>query len=313
MSNDLLPPEEQFWVRYSGRNEFPLSSTIAAVLHLSVVALMLFGAFSIFDRNDRLVVPLEPIAYDDGGGQRGQDNEPLKGTHVSGEVTGDVTPSFEQPKLNQPLEKPIETPPEVAVRLPDEGGDVPMPVSHRVNQPLQKIGKILKGTPDGVTQKGTGTRGDGPGNGGRILTEKEKRQYRWTMLFRTSDVRDYLRQLNALGAILGIQRKDKSLALIKDLSHRPVQLQGASQHPDRIFWMDDNPQSAAAVATELQLSETPWRIIAYFPDSLEQQLLEKELAFGRRFGRKTEDSIRETKFDVSFRGGQVRLEVVEQK
>jgi hypothetical protein len=56
-----------------------------------------------------------------------------------------------------------------------------------------------------------------------------------------------------------------------------------------------------------------WRMIAFFPESLEKQLLEKELLYGKGFGRKSEDEIKETRFRVEIRYGQVKITVAEQQ
>jgi hypothetical protein len=76
--------------------------------------------------------------------------------------------------------------------------------------------------------------------------------------------------------------------------------------------MDDNPDSVRAMTSELQLETRPWRVIAFFPEWVEKKLLERELAYGKSFGRNTEESIRETKFRVEFRGTEPRFTVVEQ-
>ena len=83
--------------------------------------------------------------------------------------------------------------------------------------------------------------------------------------------------------------------------------------PGRIFWMDDNPESVRAMATELQLDMRPWRIIAFFPAWVEKKLLERELAYGKSYGRNTEEMIKETKFRVEFRGTEPRFTVIEQR
>lgn len=311
MDQQLLPAE-CFWHRYSRNYELPLSGIVSAMLHTGTLAALLLGVLSLFGDQQNSAVSIDVVAINEGGGQEGHDTEPLLGSHPSGEVTDVVAPRFEPPNLTDAAAKAnVPMPSMPTLQLPDESGD--LLVSKTPSRPLPRLAPLLKGSPDGTAKKGSGTPGKGPGRGGRILTEREKRQYRWTMLFRTADARDYLRQLQALGAILGVQQKDQNIALITDLSRRPVNLQRAEKHPDRIFWMDDNPQSVAGMAAELRLQTVPWRIIAYFPESLENRLLAKELEYGRRHGRKTESAIRETKFQITFRAGETRLEVVDQK
>lgn len=314
MNHPVLPPDERFWNRYSKNHELPLSGFVSAGLHLGALALLLFGVLALFGRKDS-AISFDVVTIDEPGGQQGHDAEPLKGVLPSGEVGGVVATRHEQPSVADASQRPDVVPPTPpTIVLPPEGSDLPVPKPATANRPLPRLAPLLRGSPDGIATKGSGTPGQGPGKvGGRILTEREKRQYRWTMLFRHSDVRDYVRQLQALGAILGVQHRDKRIELINDLSRRPVSLETATQDPDRIFWMDDHPPSVASLATELQLRKMPWRFIAYFPEALEQRLLERELAYGRSFGRNSEAAIHETKFEVTFRSGQARIEVVEQK
>lgn len=316
MNEELAPPDERFWFRYSRHHELPLSGVVSAVLHIGTLALLLLGVFSLFGNGDPPAVPMELVDYDEGGGQGGKDDQPLLGVHPGGDVTDIVAERHEQPNIQDAGQKlDVPKPVEPIVKLPDEAGDIVVPRNPNIQQPLPKLAPLLKGSPEGTTTKGTGTKGDGTSaypKGGKLDVHK-KRQIRWTMSFRTIDVRDYVRQLQALGATIGIQHRDGKIQLVKDLSRRPVELQSASKHPERIFWLDDNPQSVAGMTAELQLTETPWRIIAYFPETLENKLLEKELAYGKRFGRNSEEAIRETRFEIRFRGGQARMEVVEQK
>ena len=72
------------------------------------------------------------------------------------------------------------------------------------------------------------------------------------------------------------------------------------------------PDSVRAMTAELQLSMQPWRVIAFFPEWVEKKLLERELAYGKTYGRNTEESIKETKFRVDFRNGEPRFTVIEQ-
>ena len=61
--------------------------------------------------------------------------------------------------------------------------------------------------------------------------------------------------------------------------------------------MDDNAESVKAMSAELGLSTIPWRLIAFFPDKIEDELAQEKL-YGKSYGRETEDDIRETVFRV---------------
>jgi hypothetical protein len=158
--------------------------------------------------------------------------------------------------------------------------------------------------------KGTGE-GDLEGPGKANIGVREKRQLRWTMVFNTRDGRDYVKQLQALGAIVAIPGPNKEYLVIRDLSKRPVEMQPEDLSKiDRIYWIDDNPQSVESFARELRLKHVPELIAAFFPLQLEQELAEKERRHSRS-GR--EDDILETRFQVRQRGGQYEVVVVSQR
>jgi hypothetical protein len=167
------------------------------------------------------------------------------------------------------------------------------------------------GTGEGGGQgKGSGTgTGDLSGPGQGRMSQREKRQLRWTMIFNTRDGgEDYLRQLRALGAILAIPQDDGQFLVIRDLGKRPAagQIEDISQI-NRIYWVDDKPHSVQPLAFALGLQQRPRVIAAFFPEKLEKELLEKE---ARRF-RGPEDEIHETKFQVMARRGSYEPEVIE--
>jgi hypothetical protein len=115
-----------------------------------------------------------------------------------------------------------------------------------------------------------------------------------------------------LGATVGVQYHDRQIRMLADFTRRPARFDSSDPPRERIFWMDDKPDSVKAMMSELQLKTIPWRVIAFFPESLEKQLLEKELQYGKKFGRNNEDQIQDTTFRITFAGSEPRIEVVEQ-
>src|SRR5436190_24388751 len=51
---------------------------------------------------------------------------------------------------------------------------------------------------------------------------RDKRMGRWVVNFNTKDAEDYLKQLDACGAILGVPDADGKLMVIRDLKMRPA-------------------------------------------------------------------------------------------
>jgi hypothetical protein len=136
------------------------------------------------------------------------------------------------------------------------------------------------------------TAGSGPA---QEKLPQQQRTLRWTLAFDTRDGAEYARQLDALGAILAVPDKADQYRVIRDLKQRPArgEVEDLSKI-QRIFWVDNKPESIRTLAKALQLRPVPDRIIALFPEKVEQELLKKELAYR---GLKEAD-IRQTRFKV---------------
>jgi hypothetical protein len=131
------------------------------------------------------------------------------------------------------------------------------------------------------------------------------------MRFDTRSGNDYLAQLRGLGAYIAVPKdaEGKDYYLIRDLSQKPAKLLDEDvRELQRIFWIDDKPQSVAAIAQALGLREVPSHFVAFMPKELEEKLFKLELKFkGLR-----EDDIFETKFDVVRQGGRYEPRVTSQ-
>ncbi|MCI0463725.1 MAG: TIGR03067 domain-containing protein [Gemmataceae bacterium] len=136
--------------------------------------------------------------------------------------------------------------------------------------------------------------------------QRQQRQLRWTLRFDTRDGRNYLRQLQALGAILAIPDEESQFRVIRDLSQRPAQgkIEEIAQL-NRIYWIDQKPHSVASLSLALGLAAPPRFLVAFFPEKVEQDLLRLELA---HVGRK-EEEIAETHFEVVKKGDGYELKV----
>jgi len=147
-------------------------------------------------------------------------------------------------------------------------------------------------------------RGSGVGDGTGPLNKRGRRLLRWSVNFRTQSGEDYLKQLNGIGAILGVPDKTGKLMIVRNLNERPAKPRYESiRDINRIFWVDDRADSAQAVAAVLQLDVIPSQLIAFFPVEIEQQLVKVELDYGKKYGRTKEEDIKETEFNLSFRQG----------
>src|SRR5262249_45039581 len=137
--------------------------------------------------------------------------------------------------------------------------------------------------------------GGPPGPVGRLQQERTIRQQRWTMIFNTKDGNDYARQLQTLGAMIAVPEAKGRYRLIRDLSQRPAkgQIEDLSKI-DRIYWIDEKPESVKSLSKALGIKPVPKHIVAFFPEKLEEELLSKELAFASR----KEAAIESTQFAI---------------
>jgi hypothetical protein len=340
MNSQLLPPEDCFWEKYSPHFEFSGASIVSVAFHATALILLFMGFFSFLQVKRSAPVEIEPVVIAGGPGKQGNaggnfgspaTGSPFGTSDVSEEMFNrNITP----PRVDAKTVSQINPKPVQPISIPlDERSD-PFRQQSPAPPSVGNLAELLKGAPDGKAkvntgtpgkpgQNGTGTPGngvpggkgygnDGPGSGTATLSMKQRRQLRWTTLFSTVSLRDYLQQLQNLGALVGVQYENREIRMLADFMHRPARLDNSPPPRDRIFWMDDKPESVRAMANELQLKIVPWRIIAFFPESLEKQLLDKELAYGRLYGRNNEDQIQDTTFRITFLGSEPRIEVVEQ-
>ena len=174
--------------------------------------------------------------------------------------------------------------------------------------PLNKLGHGTGSGGGRGTGEGTGT---GAGVGRANLTERQKRILRWTVVFDTQNGKDYLRQLQGLGALLAAPLPEGGWQLYADLknpkAHKKVTSEDLGKI-NQIFWVDDRKSSVAALARALGIKEPPPHVVAFFPEKLEKELLQKE----RKYRGRKEDEIKDTKFKVIQRGGKYEVEVTGQ-
>src|SRR5262249_15227028 len=108
----------------------------------------------------------------------------------------------------------------------------------RLDEILKKLSEkktqgIVAGRGDGGTGTGGGRgKGEGTGTGdakgpgqGRPLTQRERRQARWTISFGRIQGEEYARRLSSLGAVLAVPGSGGKYLIIRDLTERPARPQ----------------------------------------------------------------------------------------
>lgn len=316
-----VPPAEEFWHRYSPHHEFPLSSISSVTLHILVIVLLVLGgwlAIKLGLMSDKTGLPVDAIILERGGG--GGSLNGKEGATGSGDLPELADSKADPTKPINPINLPDL--PETAVdpiKLPDfkdaDGKRVIDPGARNLALEAAKslsedartkiFGSVGdKGGGGDGTGGGTGSgkgkatgSGTGDGQKGKKLSERQKRMLRWTMIFNTRDGNDYATQLDALGAILAVPTTAEcnEFLVIRDLKARPAQ--GKVEDPaalQRIYWIDDKPDSVSGLARALEIKNKPKLIIAFFPTELETKLAKLETDYAGRKG----DDIAETRFDV---------------
>jgi hypothetical protein len=316
------PPEESFWKHYSPHHEFPLSLLSSAMLHALGITLLLLVAFGIilaFKTNHSL--PVDPVRLATGGG--GGSPTGIEGGAGTGRAPEENVTQGEKGEKSSPgedVKRPELTPAqrsEIAMQFNDEGvrlierSEVAKAMMANIDKEVQR--KLHDGLSPAKGQGGPGTgggkdkgkdKGTGPGTGeGRAkLSQREKRMLRWTMMFDTRSGSDYLRQLQALGAILAIPKPEnpRDYYIVRDLTKRPAELLNEDlSQIQRIYWIDDKPQSVQGLMQALGLQLMPNHFVAFMPQDLEDRLAKMELQY---MGRK-EEQIDATRFKVLPKSG----------
>lgn len=329
-SGRLLPPDEQFWQRYSPHHEFPLSTVTSVALHILAIALLVIGGWLLFKlgwKDPAAPVPVDAVVIGGGGGDpKGSGSGPGDGGGGPPEENVSKDPPREQlpdvplkdvdPRTFDPVDAPRVTD-DNGTRLINPAPDV-IKALEGVNKdarremfrPLAGQGKGGQGS-DGGRDKGKDTGvGKGTGPGDSKISQRQKRVLRWTMIFNTQNGDDYLRQLHSLGAILAYPSPDDptQYMVIRNLGRGSFgEVEDLSQI-NRIFWVDDKPQSVASLARAIGM-RAPAHFVAFFPEELEQKLLKMEL----NYRGKPEDSIEETKFEVRRAGAGYEPRVISQR
>lgn len=330
-----LPPEERFWQRYSPHHEFPLSSVASVCLYgFGVLLVWAVVVLAMKQGEDFASLPVEPITIAEGGGNPEGEGTTGPGDRppVQKDVVRDIKPeanptpniAAKEVKLDDVTPDPLTLPEikDLKGRIIEDSnsavaalGSISVDARKQLFRGLGSVSKGKGGSGEGGGKgggKGTGE-GNAAGPGKGTLNVRQKRVLRWTMMFNTYDGNDYLAQLRDLGAILAIPNPGGGYLVARDLRHLPPHW----EHDDlasikRIWWTDQKPESVRALSQALRLPVPPPHVIAFFPESLEKKLLEKEMRYGRRYGRTREDEIKETRFRVVRRGGTYEPEVESQ-
>jgi hypothetical protein len=307
-------PEIKFWKRYSPHHELSLSSVLSILLHTLLVGLLLLIGILVVRSRDSGPLETSIVAIDEGPGNGGGGGNEEVVPHRR-EAGQRMTPAAAEPSLPKNPDKVLAVPQPAPVHLaPDNSGERIIGDAEKAAEELAAKTRALR---DRLLkqQQEQGPSTSGP-PGGRAkgpprarIERQAQRMDRWVLTFETRDGFDYLRQLEALGAILAVPLEGDRFLVIRNLKQRPARgtVENAADI-QRIFWIDDKPESVRSLARALQLEQVPSHVVAFFPDQLEEDLLRKELAFRHRH----EEEIRKTYFRLERHGSRFEPVVVDQ-
>lgn len=320
-------PEEEFWVKYNDRLEFPLSTVGAVFLHVMVgVVLFLVLSYLMGGNTDKATIPITFI--DDGGDDDfGQGSEGGGGDEIMG-IQGDpLQAQFDAnptPNIDTPQANPTYVP---------EAGVAP---SNTNPSAFSKI-NTNPNSKAGVRPGGEGVNGKGPGGSGNDATRARQANWsRWVISFSTfeSDGRDYINQLGAFGATLIVPRPGGTEYIVYDdvlrsLNFKSMSKADAERAYQTHLWFSEDPAKygdpgakgksqriIGDVTRALRLDFTPDRFWAVFPREVEGMLAAKENAFIDRVRSETSnkdltlDDIKRTVFAVDRQAGGKQVEIV---
>jgi hypothetical protein len=316
-----VPPEEEFWVRYNKRLEFPLATVGTILLHVLVAAfLVTFFLGLLSKKEDRSGVPVSLVPDmggldDDGTGSAGSgwQEDPLKESISSAlKQQLEVLPDPNQlPVIREKIRDTLKYDNEGDIPVSDFNAAAYGALDETLKNKLLGVG-AKKGSGPGAGSGSDGTQGTGPGGTGANSTRA--RSLRWVMRFRTSSGDDYVSQLSAMNAVVLVPLPpdnkqclyftnlrnlgDKQMATDDDLKRLAGQIK----------FSDTRPDSVRAVCDVLGVNENAKSFWAFFPKGLEDELSKKEIGYRNR---RPED-IEETIFRVVARGGTYTIEVDDQ-
>jgi hypothetical protein len=337
--NDLLPPDERFWRRYSPHHEALLAAAGSLTLHGLVIGIpLLIGSLLGFlwvlraEAQRPPTMTVVEVAGENGPGGGGGEPPPLgdPGAEQEGAkpATEAVLPAAKDEEMfpvvpSKPATDVAEVVPEKAVEAAKDN----------VNDILQEIGKQAKtaekpkvakttvrkgprGVPYGKIG-GTGLGGNGgPGQGGGAPRGAPTKQQIFAQRWRfdmSGNGREHAAKLAAAGVILIVYDQSGQSGVIRDLKRlpvRPVQ-EDLTAFKNAVQWTNQKPESVAGLAIALQLGFRPIAVQILLPKDREEKMAEAEAAFARKEGRAF-DRITETWFDFRLIAGRFEPVVIRQ-
>jgi hypothetical protein len=277
-------PDKRPWKYYSPHHELPFSSISSLALHVAVFAILIVGGvlasrwskidasvglpISIMNPSDDTPRPPDALSA----------SEPIQPREDVGPGLSPrpgVTPAaflgserLDQPSAAAPILPSV--PPASKDRLIEGANEATTTLSNLSN----RLGDAIRRSPPDGSKDGTPAGTGAPGPLGSI---RDDRIRRWQVNFTVAGAEDHLRQFAALGAILAVPDADGSYRVYRELSRRPLvgKVEDISKI-DRIWFIDAKTETVIAIARLLGMPGQPTKLIAFFPQKLEQEMVTLE-------------------------------------
>lgn len=316
---DYEPKSYTFWQRYNRYLEMP-SGILMGLVTMSIIAGTLVTMIWWAARSQADTKPVSIALVDGGLDDGGMGMEGPEGGGGEEKIINDTT-QFEPEQLEKIAQ--VEDLPQVkddmlkAIQTDDP--NAVMPISDAKAYSYSMLDEALRKRMLGIgNDTGDGKGGDaniGTGDGGTGADSTRSRSIRWVLRFNTFSGRDYLNQLQALGAtvLVPIPPDNKQMFVFRDLQDpRPGNILTETEWAilkQQMQFSDVKEKSVKEVSQSLNLDFTPSAFWAIFPKGIENELAKLE----RDYRNLEVNDIAETVFEVHIRGGKYELGVAEQR
>lgn len=322
--DNLAPPRDSVWTKYSPNHEFPLASATSIVVHvLLFLGVVLIGILLnrrwYGESSQPLSMSVGKLVEASAGSPDGGNPGGSPGTNAPGTEIVEPKQTPKDP-LDATLPPPIVDsikPMPFDFNLPDVPTFGDPTTANDINKKFDQLQKDLNigskpnANGDGGVGRGKGGKvGDGntPGTGGprgvpHGLSRSETLAQRWRFI-PTGSPREHVEKLIAAGVRVGFKDGNQQFWLIDDLKKRPVEfrLEPFDKYKDTVKWYSQDSRSVHGMAVELQMAGPPQHFVLLLPQEREQKLAEAEAQFARSKNRDLR-KIEETWFDFRPVGG----------
>ena len=316
---EYKPQNYTFWQRYNKYFEIP-SGMLIGLIAMSMIGGVLVTMIWWAERTQADTKPVS-IAIVEGGlddsgmgmarseGGGGQDQVINDTQQFEPEQLEKISKMEDLPQIKEDMLKAMETDdPNAVIPISDAKAASYSMLDEALRKRMLGIGND-SGDGDGEDAD----KGNGPGGTGADSTRS--RSIRWVLRFNTLSGRDYLNQLQALGAtvLVPIPPENKQMFIFRDLAHpRPGSILTDTEWAvlkQQMQFSDVKQKSVDEVSKALNLEFTATSFWAIFPKGIENQLATLE----RNYRNRDPGDVAETVFEVSIRNGQYKLFVADQR